>query len=64
MKKHVIDQPRTNTGTRLSRYTSLELRERKTGVHPVVEALRRQPRELNDTRLAQEFMKIERQTAP
>lgn len=59
MSKHIIDQPRENSGTRLREFARYE---RESGTHPAIEALHSRPQmRAEDNRLAAEFLRIERE---
>ncbi|MCF3973844.1 hypothetical protein [Paracoccus salsus] len=58
MTKHVSDQPRTHTGTRLREYTR---QERESGTHPAWEILRTRPQTRGgENRKTAEYLRIER----
>lgn len=58
MTKHISDQPRSHTGSRMREYTR---QERESGTHPAIETLRSRPKTRGeDNRKAAEFARIER----
>lgn len=58
MTKHISDQPRSHTGSRLREYTR---QERESGVHPAIETLRTRPQMRGEeNRKTSEYVRIER----
>ena len=58
MTKHISDQQRTRTGTRLREYTR---QEREAAIHPAIAALHARPKTRGDeNRKAAEYLRIDR----
>ena len=58
MTKHISDQPRRHTGSRLREYTR---QERESGTHPAIAFLRARPKTRNqENRKIAEYARIER----
>lgn len=58
MTKHISDQPRSQSGTRLREYTR---QEREAGVHPAISTLHSRAKERGDeNRKTAEFLRIDR----
>ncbi|MBU3031034.1 hypothetical protein [Paracoccus marinaquae] len=58
MSKHISDQPRSHGAARLREFTK---KERETGLHPAVAALRSRPKTRDgDGRKTAEYVRIER----
>jgi hypothetical protein len=60
MTRHIADSRTPSAGARARRFLEVERKQGDAGSHPASQALTRRPKDLDDTRRVQEFVRIAR----
>lgn len=60
MTRHLADRRAPSAGARARRFMEVERKQGDEGSHPASQALTRRPKDRDDARRVQEFLRIER----